>query len=317
MNLHQLRFVREAVRQQFNLTAVANALFTSQPGVSKAIIEFEQELGFQIFVRRGKRIVGLTPPGRVVVDTIERALVEIENLKQIADDFAAHDQGSLVIATTATQARYALPAAIAKFKQIFPAVRLTLLQGDPTHVAQYVLHGKADIGIATEALDECPELVTLPMYQWQHAVIVPRGHAFDGASAVTLEQLGGVPLITYDVAYSGRSRIDAAFARRDITPQIVLEAVDSDVIKTYVELGLGVGIVASMAFDPKRDTHLHAIPVGHLFGENVTRVGVRQGAYLRDYAVKFLHLLSPQLTRAGLETAMQHARDGKSDSYEL
>jgi len=317
MNLHQLRFVREAVRQQFNLTAVAAALFTSQPGVSKAIIEFEQELGFQIFVRKGKRIVDLTPPGRVVVETIERALTEIENLKQIADDFAARDQGSLVIATTATQARYSLPQAIAKFKQLFPAVRLTLLQGDPTHVAQYVIHGRADIGIATEALADYGELITLPIYQWSHIAIVPRGHALDGVATLTLEQLAAQPLITYDVAYSGRSRIDAAFERRGLTPQIVLEAVDSDVIKTYVELGLGVGLVAEMAYDAKRDTHLHAVSVGQLFGANITRVGVRQGAYLRDFAVKFLHLLSPQITRAGLETAMQHARDGRSDDYEL
>ena len=184
-------------------------------------------------------------------------------------------------------------------------------------LAQYVMHGRADIGIATEALADYGELITLPIYQWSHIAIVPRGHALDGAATLTLEQLAAHPLITYDVAYSGRSRIDAAFERRDLTPQIVLEAVDSDVIKTYVELGLGVGLVAEMAYDPKRDTHLHAIPVGPLFGANITRVGVRQGAYLRDFAVKFLHLLSPQITRAGLETAMQHARTGRSDDYEL
>lgn len=316
MNLHQLRFVREAVRQNFNLTAVANALHTSQPGVSKAIIEFEQELGFQIFIRRGKRITELTPPGKVVVETIERALVEIDNLKQIADDFAAQDRGSLVIATTATQARFSLPAAIAQFKQVFPSVRLTLLQGDPTHVAQYVIHGRADVGIATEALAEYPELVTVPVFQWQHAVIVPKGHELDGRTQVTLDELARFPLITYDGAYSGRSKINAAFARRDLHPQVVLEAVDSDVIKTYVELGLGVGIVASMAVQP-RDSGLHAILVGELFGENVTRVAIRQGAYLRDFAVKFLHLLSPQLTRARLEAAMAHPREGEAQDWAL
>lgn len=316
MNLHQLRFVREAVRQNFNLTAVAHALHTSQPGVSKAIIEFEQELGFQIFIRRGKRITELTPPGKVVVETIERALVEIDNLKQIADDFAAQDRGSLVIATTATQARFSLPLAIAQFKQLFPSVRLTLLQGDPTHVAQYVIHGRADVGIATEALAEYPELVTLPVFQWQHAAIVPKGHVLDGRTQLTLDELAQFPLITYDGAYSGRSKIDAAFARRGLHPQVVLEAVDSDVIKTYVELGLGVGIVASMAVQP-RDSGLHAIAVGDLFGENVTRMAIRQGAYLRDFAVKFLHLLSPQLTRARLEAATAHGRDSQSQDWAL
>jgi LysR family cys regulon transcriptional activator len=313
MNLHQFRFVREAVRHKYNLTAVANSLHTSQPGVSKAIIELEQELGFQIFVRRGKRIVDLTPPGKVVTQIIERIMVEAENLRKIADDYAAQDHGALVIATTATQARYALPKAVASFKQLFPEVRLTLLQGDPANVAQYVLHGRADIGIATEALAEHPELITLPVYQWHHVVIVPKGHALDGCNTVTLEQVAALPLITYGTAFSGRSKIDAAFARRGLHPQIVLEAVDSDVIKTYVGLGLGAGIVHDMAFDPAVDTGLHAIPAGHLFGDNITRMAVRQGAYLRDYAVKFLHLLSPQLTRARIESAMAH----EPDDYEL
>ncbi|HEU4622866.1 MAG TPA: CysB family HTH-type transcriptional regulator [Burkholderiaceae bacterium] len=305
MNLHQLRFVREAVRQSYNLTAVAAALHTSQPGVSKAIIELEEELGFQIFIRRGKRITDVTPPGRRVAEIAERVMTEIENLRRIADDYAAQDAGSLVIATTSTQARYALPTPIAKFREIFPSVRLTLLQGDPQHVAQHVMQGRADIGIATEALANLGELTTLPLYQWHHVVIVPRGHALDGRESITLDELAALPLITYDSAYSGRRRIDAAFARRGLTPSVVLEAVDSDVIKTYVELGLGVGIVANMAIQPERDTHLHAISVEPLFGENVTRVAVRQGAYLRDFAVKFLHLLSPHLTRARLEAAMR------------
>lgn len=304
MNLHQFRFVREAIRQKFNLTAVAHTLHTSQPGVSKAIIEFEEELGFQIFVRRGKRITDLTPPGKDVARMIERVLVDVENLRKVADDYASQDHGSLVIATTATQARYALPRAVASFKELFPEVRLTLLQGDPANVAQYVLHGRADIGIATEALAEHAELVTLPVYRWQHVVIVPKGHALDGRSNVTLEEIAALPLITYGTAFSGRSKIDAAFASQKLHPQIVLEAVDSDVIKTYVGLGLGAGIVHDMAYDPNVDKQLHAIPAGHLFGDNVTRMAVRQGAYLRDYAVKFLHLLSPELTRARIEDAM-------------
>jgi LysR family cys regulon transcriptional activator len=309
MNLHQFRFVREAVRQKYNLTSVANSLHTSQPGVSKAIIELEQELGFQIFIRRGKRIIDLTPPGKIVIQMIERIMVEAENLRKIADDFAAQDHGALVIATTATQARYALPAAVASFKELFPEVRLTLLQGDPSNVALYVLHGRADIGIATEALAEHPELVTLPVYQWHHVIIVPKGHTLEGRTSVTLEEVAALPLITYGSAFSGRSKIDTAFNRRGLQPQIVLEAVDSDVIKTYVGLGLGIGIVHDMAFNPALDRDLYAIPAGHLFGDNVTRMAVRQGAYLRDYAVKFLHLLSPELTRARIESAMTHEPD--------
>ena len=304
MNLHQFRFVREAVRQKFNLTTVAQVLHTSQPGVSKAVIELENELGFQIFVRRGKRITDLTAPGKVVAQIIERVMAEVENLRKIADDYASQDHGALVIATTATQARYALPQAVARFKEIFPEVKLTLLQGDPAHVAQYVLHGRADVGIATEALADHPELVTLPVYQWQHIVIVPKKHALDGSKSVTLEQIATHPLITYGTAFSGRSKIDSAFARKNLHPQIVLEAVDSDVIKTYVGLGLGIGIVHDMAYDPKIDKNLHAIPAGHLFGDNVTRMAVHRGTYLRDYAVKFLHLLSPQLTRARIEAVM-------------
>jgi LysR family cys regulon transcriptional activator len=317
MNIHQLRYVREALRRNFNLTAVAEALFTSQPGVSKAIIEFEQELGFQIFVRRGKRIMELTPPGVLVLESIERALTELENMRRIADDFAAEDQGSLVIATTGTQARYALPVAVAKFKELFPKVQLTLLQGDPQHVARDVQHGKADIGIATEALANCADLVTLPLYQWRHAIIVPRGHKLDGVATISLEQLATYPIVTYDAMFSGRTRIDEAFARKKLSPQIVLQAIDSDVIKTYVELGLGVGIVTSIAIDAERDRNLHVMDAGDLFGVNITRVAVRRGAYLRDFAVKFLHLLSPALTRARLETAMQHDRAGDTDNYEL
>ncbi|WP_028312824.1 CysB family HTH-type transcriptional regulator [Derxia gummosa] len=316
MNLHQLRYVREAVRQNFNLTAVANALYTSQPGVSKAIIEFEDELGFQIFVRRGKRIIGLTPPGEMVIGSVERVLMEIENLRRIADDFAAQDHGTLVIATTATQARYTLPKVIAQFKEIFPGVRLKLLQGDPGHVAQYVMHGRADLGIATEVLSEQSELVTLPLFQWRHVVLVPREHALASVEHLHFEQVAAQPLITYEHTFSGRPKIDAAFARRGVEPQIVLEAIDSDVIKTYVELGLGIGIIAEMAYDPVRDSNLVALPAGHLFGENVLRMAIRQGSYLRDYAVKFLHLLSPQLTRARIESAMRKGT-ADDDSYGL
>ncbi|CAN5233802.1 CysB family HTH-type transcriptional regulator [soil metagenome] len=317
MNLHQLRYVRETARRDFNLTMVAEALFTSQPGVSKAIIEFEQELGFQIFVRKGKRITGLTPPGGLVLETIERALTEIENLRRIADDFAAEDQGSLVISTTATQARYALPSAVSQFKKLFPAVRLTLLQGDPPQVARDVETGRADIGIATEYLSDSSELVTLPLYQWRHAVIVPHGHALSTQQTVSLDELAGYPLVTYEAAFSGRGRIDAAFARRRLVPQIVLEAIDSDVIKTYVELGLGVGIISRLAIDAARDSQLHSIDVGDLFGSNVTRVAIRRGAYLRDYAVKFLHLLTPVLTRDRLESAMRRPPGDAGPEYEL
>lgn len=313
MNLHQLRFVREAVRQNFNLTEAAKALFTSQPGVSKAIIELEEELGVDIFARHGKRIRGLTEPGRAVLKSVELIMQEIDGLKRIGKEFAAQDSGSFTIATTHTQARYALPKVVQAFMQKYPKVRLSLLQGNPKQIAEMVMRDQADLAIATEAIAGIDGLVSLPCYQWEHVVVVPADHALLKSKLITLEEIAHYPLITYDAAFAGRSKIDHAFAIRNLKPDVLLEAIDADVIKTYVELGMGVGIIAGMAFDAERDHNLRSIPVGHLFGMNVSRVAVRQGAYLRSYIYTFIELMTPTLNRKLIDQVMQ----GGKDTYDL
>jgi len=313
MNLHQLRFVREAVRQNFNLTEAAKALYTSQPGVSKAIIELEEELGVDIFTRHGKRIRGLTEPGRAVLRSVELIMQEIDGLKRIGKEFAAQDSGSFTIATTHAQARYTLPKVVQAFTQKYPKVRLSLLQGNPKQIAEMVLKDQADLAIATEAIAAVDGLISLPCYQWEHVVVVPQEHPLLKSKNITLEEIAAYPLITYDNAFSGRAKIDHAFAIRDLKPDVLLEAIDADVIKTYVELGMGVGIIAGMAFEPDRDKGLQAIAVGHLFGTNVSRVALKQGAYLRSYVYSFIELLAPTLSRKLVEQVMS----GEKDSYEL
>jgi LysR family cys regulon transcriptional activator len=313
MNLHQFRFVREAVRQNFNLTEAAKALYTSQPGVSKAIIELEEELGIDIFSRHGKRIRGLTEPGKQVLKSVETILQELEGLKRIGKEFAAQDAGSFTIATTHTQARYSLPTVIQAFAQKFPKVRLSLLQGNPKQVAEMVLNGQADLAIATESIAEIDGLITLPCYQWEHMVVVPAEHPLLKSKSITLEEIAQYPLITYDAAFAGRNRIDQAFTRRALKPDVLLEAIDADVIKTYVELGMGVGIIAGLAFDPVRDMNLRAIPVGHLFGTNISRIALKQGAYLRSYVFTFIEIMAPSLVRKMVEQALA----GEKDNYEL
>lgn len=313
MNLHQFRFVREAVRQNFNLTEAAKALYTSQPGVSKAIIELEEELGVDIFTRHGKRIRGLTEPGRAVLRSVELIMQEVDGLKRIGKEFAAHDSGSFTIATTHTQARYALPKVVQAFTQKYPKVHLSLLQGNPKQITEMVRNDQADIAIATEALASGEGLVSLPCYQWEHVVVVPPDHPLLQSRSLTLEEIAANPLITYDSAFSGRSKIDHAFSLRQLKPDVVLEAIDADVIKTYVELGMGVGIIAGIAFDAERDRGLRAIPAGHLFGTNVSRVALKQGAYLRGYVYTFIELLAPTLNRKLIAQVME----GEKDMYEL
>ena len=311
MNFQQLRSVREAVRQGFNLTAVAEALHTSQPGVSRQIRELEEELGIEIFVRAGKRLTGLTPPGATVLPLVEKLLLDADNLKRAGDDFARADAGTLTIAATHTQARYALPAAVRDFRAAYPQVVLHMHQGSPLQVAQMLLDGSADIGVATEALAQYEELVALPCYRWTHTVIVPLGHALAAEAAagktLNLHRLAEFPIITYEAGYTGRGHIDDAFLRHGITPQIVLTAMDADVIKTYVELGLGVGIVAAIAIDEERDTPLAAIDARHLFATNLTRLAVRRGAFLRDYAYRFIETFASPLNRKVVEQALQSA----------
>jgi LysR family cys regulon transcriptional activator len=310
MNLQQLRTVREAVRHGCNLTATADALHTSQPGVSRQIRELEQEIGVEIFRRYGKRLLGLTAPGETVVAIIERLLHEVENLRRASEEHANARGGQLVVATTHTQARYVMPAVVSEFKREYPDVRLVLQQCRPEQIAGELLSGSADLGIATESLLDFPELVVLPAYEWSHVVVVPARHPLLKAGRLGLARLSEHPLITYDPGFTGRPHIDAAFARAKLRPEITLTAMDADVIKTYVELGLGVGIVAEMAFDPARDRALRAIPAAHLFERNFTRVALRKGTYLRGFMLAFLERFSPELSAAIVRRAMGGASTG-------
>jgi LysR family cys regulon transcriptional activator len=305
MNFQQLRSVREAVRSGFNLTEVAGILHTSQPGVSRQIRELEEELGVEIFVRAGKRLTGLTPPGVALLPVVERLLLDCENLKRAGHDFSSRLDGQLSVAATHSQARYALPHVVKDFRDRYPGVTLHLHQGSPKQVAAMLLSGEADIGVATEALTEFPQLVTLPCYHWTHSIVVPPGHPLlEHDGPVTLQQLARYPIITYELGYTGRSHIDDAFRGADLKPDVVLTAMDADVIKTYVELGMGVGIVASVALDADRDKNLRILDAGHLFQVNVTRLGLRQGAWLRGYAYSFIELFVPTLTKAVVAKAL-------------
>ncbi|MEY8878049.1 MAG: CysB family HTH-type transcriptional regulator [Leptothrix sp. (in: b-proteobacteria)] len=311
MNLHQFRFVQEAARRGLNLTETARALHTSQPGISKAILELEEELGIDIFERHGKRLKRITEPGQQVLRSVELILREVANLKRIGDEFSLQDAGTLSIAATHTQARYVLPAPVAALRSAYPKVHISLHQGTPEQVAQMVLDDAAELGMATERLAQYPDLVTLPCYEWHHVVVVPADHPLAAVQSITLDQLAHEPLISYHPSFTGRSKIDSAFEARGLKPQIALEAIDSDVIKTYVRLGLGVGIVAEMAVrdDPAfaPGGELVARPVGHLFGPSVARIAFKRGAYLRRFVYSFAELLSPQLSRERIVTAMQPA----------
>jgi LysR family cys regulon transcriptional activator len=305
MNFQQLRAVREATRSGFNLTEVAATLHTSQPGISRQIRELEDELGVDIFVRAGKRLTGLTPPGEAVVPIVERLLLDAGNLKRVGEEFSAQDSGRLSIAATHSQARYALPMVVRDFRRLYPKVTLMLHQGSPKQVAEMLLLGEADIGVATEALAQHEPLVALPCYRWTHSVVVPPDHELlQIEGPITLEQLARHPVITYESGYTGRAHIDDAFTQAGLQPDIVLSAMDADVIKTYVELDMGVGIVASIAFDAERDRTLRALDARHLFEVNLTRLAIRRGAWLRGYVYAFIEAFAPTLTRPVVERAL-------------
>jgi LysR family cys regulon transcriptional activator len=298
VNFQQLRIIRETVRRNFNLTEVANALFTSQSGVSKHIKDLEDELGVELFVRKGKRLLGLTEPGKELVVIVERILVDRENIRKLGEQFSKRDEGRLIVATTHTQARYSLPNVVTGFKRAFPRVQLVLHQGSPPEISGMLSSGEADIGIATESLNDNPHLACFEYYSWHHGVVVPKGHPLDDGKPLTLEGLAEHPIVTYHGGFTGRSVIDETFAKAGIVPDIVMSAMDTDVLKTYVELGLGVGIIASMAFNPKRDEPLRLLPADHLFPSNTSLIAVRRGNLLRDFALRFIELASPRLTEA-------------------
>jgi LysR family cys regulon transcriptional activator len=304
VNLQQLKYLCAIVDNGLNVSGAAEALYTSQPGISKQIRQLEDELGLRVFVRQGKRLAALTPAGELVVATARRALREIGNLKRVADEYRSEDSGVLGIATTHTQARYVLPPVLAKFANRFPKVRLVLHQGNPVQVAEQTLNGDVDVGIATEALGDYPELVALPCYRWNRGVLVPRGHPLARAQPLTLEALAAYPIVTYDFAFTGRTAINAAFAAKGLAPNVVLSALDSDVIKTYVELGMGVGIVAKMAYDADKDTNFEMLDASHLFAASMTRLALRKGVFLRGYVYEFISLFAAQYTRSAVDAAL-------------
>ena len=309
MNFQQLRIIPETVKRNFNLTEVANALYTSQSGISKHIKDLEAELGVELFVRKGKRLLGLTEPGKELLEIVERILRDTRNIKRVAEHFSQRDEGWLTITTTHTQARYSLPPVVAEFRQAFPKVHLSLYEGGPQEIVSMMKNGEADIGIATEALADVPELVSFPYYSWHHAVIVPAGHPLERLEPLTLEALAEYPIVTYHEGFTRRAGIDATFSRAGVSPDVVVSALDADVIKTYVELGVGIGILASMAFDVERDRGLRRLDATHLFPANTTCIAVRQGHYLRGYAYRFIELCSPELTESVIRAAVTPGRD--------
>ncbi|MFZ5594842.1 MAG: HTH-type transcriptional regulator CysB [Pseudomonadota bacterium] len=308
MNIQQLRYVAEIARSGFSVSTAAKHLHTAQPGISSQIRLLEEELGVHIFERHGKRLTGLTAPGKTVLAMAERILRDMENIKQVGVEFSNETSGALSIATTHTQARYVLPPVVRAFTQRYPNVTLHMHQGNPAQVAEFVRSGISEIAIATEALASLDELVTLPCYQWNRCVVAPPGHPILEEQPLTLQAIARYPIVTYDSDFTGRSTINQAFSAQGLEPNVVLTALDADVIKTYVELGLGIGLLAGMAFTPDRDRNLRAVEAGHLFEPSTTRIGFRRGAYLRGYMYAFIELFAPHLTREVVE----HAAESKT-----
>jgi len=308
MKLQQLRYLCETARQDMNLSKAAKNLHTSQPAISKQIQMLENELGVDIFLRNGKRIAQITPPGQLIIETATRMLRDADNLKKIAQEFTNEAGGTLTIATTHTQARYALPAVIKRFTTRYPKVKLILRQGSPMQISALVTSGEADVAIATEAIEHFQELVMLPCYEWNRCVIVPPKHPLLKIKKLTLEAINQYPIITYDFAFTGRSKINQAFANCGLEPNVVLTAIDSDIIKTYVELGLGVGILANMAFDVKRDKNLRSIDASHLFESSTTRIGISRHSYLRGYIFDFIEMFAPHLNYASIQARLENSK---------
>ena len=313
MKLQQLRYLREVVRRGLNVSEAAEALYTSQPGISKQIRLLEDELGVQILVRHGKRVVDLTEPGRIIVEIAERMLQDSENLRAVGKEFGKEDTGVLSIATTPTQARYALPAVMQGFIERHPRVRLRLREGSPEQIAELVVSGDVDVGIIPESHLQPETLVMLPCYQWNRGVVTPLDHPLLEEKPLTLEAIARYPIVTYDFAFDADSPVKRAFDARSIKTNVVLTAADADVIKAYVERGVGVGIFEKMAYDPARDTRLRLIDASRLFDPSMTRIALRRNAYLRRYVYDFIEMFAPQLSRAVVEKTMR----GPGTDYEL
>jgi LysR family cys regulon transcriptional activator len=308
MKLQQFRYLCEVANQKFNLSKAALKLHTSQPAISKQIQLLEEELGVLIFVRNGKRLTQITAPGKVIIQIAKTILQETENLKKAVQDYTHETSGTLTIATTHTQARYALPPVIKRFTSLHPKVRLILRQGSPTQISALVTSGEADIAIATEAIEHFHELIMLPCYQWNRCIVTPPDHALLKEKVLTLEAISRYPIITYDFAFTGRSKINQAFEKKELIPNVVLTAIDSDVIKTYVELGLGIGILAKMAFDPKRDKQLRAIDASHLFESSTTRIGISRNSYLQSFVFDFIEMFAPHLDKTSVQEKLKNYR---------
>lgn len=305
MNIRQLQFIREVARNGFNVSAAAERLHATQPGVSTQIRQLEEELGIAVFERRGKRLTGITEGGRHILALAEEVLRGVENMRSVGDEFSREDRGTLVIATTHTQARYALPRAIPAFRARYPHIQLRIRQGNPTQICQLVLAGEADFVVATEAIENYDELLMLPCYRWNRCLVAPPGHPILEDESLTLEGIVRYPILTYDFAFTGRTAINKAFEEAGLSPNVILTAIDSDVLKAYVELGLGVGLLAKMAYDAQQDRNLRCRDASHLFEESVTRIGFRRDRFLRGYMYEFMALFAPHLTRRAVETAVR------------
>ncbi|MFQ5469674.1 MAG: HTH-type transcriptional regulator CysB [Gammaproteobacteria bacterium] len=304
MNFQQLRYIHEVARSDLNISAAAQRLHTAQPGISSQIRQLEEELNVQIFERNGKRLVGVTQPGRAVLAMAERVLREMDHIKQVGYEFSNEASGTLSIATTHTQACYALPSVIKAFTERYPNVTLHIHQGNPTEISQLAVSGVADIAIATEGIELFEDLAMMPCYEWNRCVIAPKGHPVLDIRQLSLDDIVKFPIVTYDFAFAGRSKINQAFEDANLSPNVVLTALDSDVIKTYVELGLGIGLLAQMAFDDKTDEKLGMLDASHLFEPSMTRIGIRRGSYLRGYVYAFIELFAPHLDRNAVDHAL-------------
>lgn len=304
MKLQQLRYVWEVARHELNVSATAESLFTSQPGISKQVRLLEDELGLQIFARSGKHLTEITPAGRAIIEACGRILAEVENIRRVAQEHTDNRRGSLSIATTHTQARYALPAIIKQFIGKYPNVSLHMHQGTPMQISELAANRKVDFAIATEALELFSDLIMLPCYRWNRSIVAPEGHPLVHRKPLTLEAVAEHPIVTYVFGFTGRSQLDQAFNRQGLKPRVVFTAVDADVIKTYVKLGLGIGIIASMAYDPTIDHELRALDASKLFEPSVTKIGFRRGTFLRGYMYDFLERFAPHLTRDVVDKAL-------------